>query len=62
MLNYILWIVIAAVIAWLIFTTISKNRDRARPGETPMEILDQKYSRGEISKEEYEREKKELKR
>jgi putative membrane protein len=58
--NGVLWIGLIALGIWLLarlFPTGGGNRrdpERAERRETPLEILQRRYARGEITKEEYE--------
>lgn len=57
------WIgVIVAIlffIRWLIASTSRRHRE-ARPTDSALEIVRQRYAKGEISKEEFEEKKKDL--
>ncbi len=49
------------IIVWLLINRGIKNSRAKTPGDkTPLEILKERYARGEINKEEYEEKKKEL--
>lgn len=54
------WIVIPAVFALGIFLYNGRNRQNTVKRENPMDILDNRYAKGEISKEEYEEQKQTL--
>ena len=60
----IFWIVIVGLIIWAIFALVGRSgesRGQGTPGtDSALEILKQRYARGEISKEEYEQKKKDL--
>jgi putative membrane protein len=57
----IMWIVILVLIGVGIYI-IFKNKDLASDaGETPLDILKKRYAKGEITKEEYEQMKEDLK-
>lgn len=62
-LMLIFWILLIALGIWLV-KMIMYNDDRQRmsnPGNpSPREILDQRYARGEISREQYEMMKRDL--
>lgn len=51
---FIIWIVIIIVIIWFVSDKMKPKNDDA------MEVLKKRYAKGEISKEEYDRIKKEL--
>jgi putative membrane protein len=61
---WIFWIIVVIVIIWLILAQRKsriRRTDHLNPYEkTPLEILNEKYAKGEISIEEYERKKKDL--
>lgn len=58
----VFWVAVIAglflLIRWVAAT--SRKGDRANGDDSPLEILKRRYARGEISKEEFERMKKEL--
>jgi putative membrane protein len=59
-LMWILFIVLIVVVVYLVVQT-PKRRDYGPPGEdTPLQILKKRYARGEISKEDYDRMRKDL--
>jgi putative membrane protein len=51
-------ILIAALVYWLAME--AKSKTKGMPGETPLDILKKRYARGEITKDEFERIKKDL--
>lgn len=59
----ILWIAIIVGIVFLIKWIMDSNRgqNQARTGEDPLEILKIRYAKGELTKEEYEAMKADLK-
>ena len=50
------WIALIAGTAWIVSNLFQTGREnRLKPGgQTPDDILDQRYARGEISREQYE--------
>lgn len=55
------WVLIIAGIVWLVKWLIeSTSRTEKAPKKRALEILDEKYARGEIDDEEYERRKRKL--
>jgi len=55
-------IIFLVIIGVLIYLFISKNKQffESGKGETPLSILKKRYAEGKISKQEYDRMKKEL--
>lgn len=58
----ILWIVIVGLIVWGIVALIRRGSSKSNGTEdkTPLDIVKERYAKGEISKEEFERIKKDL--
>jgi len=54
---WVFWVIILLIISYRLISD-SNNKKRS---DDPLEILKRRYARGEISKEEYEQMKKELK-
>lgn len=58
------WIVIAAMvvlaIGWAVWQRTERPHDGSASRETPMEILQRRYARGDMSKEEYEQKRRDL--
>jgi len=52
-------VLIAAVIWWFVKGAGSKDYGHL-PGETPLDILKKRYAKGEITKDEFEKTKKDL--
>ena len=62
-MGWLFWIVILGLITWGVVSLIksaSRPSGGGSNGETPLEILKKRYARGEISREEFERMKKDL--
>ena len=55
-------IIFLAIIGVLIYLFVGKNKQffESGKGETPLSILKKRYARGEISKQEYDKMKKDL--
>jgi len=55
-------IIFLVIIGVLIYLFVSKNKQffESSKGETPLSILKKRYARGEISKQEYDKMKKDL--
>ena len=56
----ILWIIILVVIIIWGWSYLKKQKEVDRPRDSALDILEQRYARGEISKEEFEEKKKDL--
>ncbi|EMY80057.1 hypothetical protein pgond44_13838 [Psychroflexus gondwanensis ACAM 44] len=54
------WILVPAVIVLGVFFYNGRNRQNTLKRENPMDILDKRLAKGEISKEEYEEQKRTL--
>jgi len=54
---YLFWIGIIVLIIWLIYKFIIKKEPSS---ETPLQILKERYAKGEISKKQFEDMKKEI--
>jgi len=61
MFMWLIWIIIAAVIIYFVFN-LSKRNEKPIDSEkeSPTEILKRRYAKGEITKEEFDRIKKEI--
>jgi putative membrane protein len=55
-----MWIIVIALIGVLIYLFIKTQKGKAGSTETPLEILKKRYARGEITKEDFDRTKKDL--
>ena len=58
------WVVVIAGIIWLVMALGGSNLQlpkQSKNGQSAREILDQRYARGEIDREEYETMKQDLK-
>jgi putative membrane protein len=56
----IMWIIFLALIAVVVYFLVSGKKLIKKDEETPLEILKKRYAKGEISKQEYEKMKKDL--
>lgn len=53
------WIVAAAAVVWLVWMA-GRGRDTASRGESALDVLNKRYARGEIGREEYEQKKRDI--
>lgn len=56
----IFWIAIIAVIAVLVWQYLKQDKERGNSKDFPLDILKQRYAKGEIDKEKYETMKRDL--
>ncbi len=56
----ILWIAIIALIVFLVWQYLRQNKNLGDSQNSPLEILKQRYAKGEIDREEYEEKKRDL--
>ena len=60
------WVIVIAVIVWVIRAIFGRGRGRwnyyhdGNGGKGPLEILKERYAKGEVDKSEYEEKKKDL--
>ncbi len=57
------WLLFAAVLVWVIRAVWDRSAAREGPGrqaESPLEILQRRYARGEIDRAEFEEKRKDL--
>jgi putative membrane protein len=60
-LGWFIGLLILVVGVWLIIRAIDQNRSAGSPArKTPLDILKERYAKGEIDKEEFEEKKKDL--
>ena len=58
---WIIGIIIIAFIVWVVVKTMNNNRSNiSAPGKSALDILKERYARGEINKEEFEEKKNNL--
>ena len=53
------FLVLCGVVIYIVIRSM-RNRDSAGVGETPLDIIKERYARGEITKDEYDRMKRDL--
>lgn len=60
--GWVIGLVILVALIWIIVRVADQNRKSTRlSGRTPLDILNERYARGEIDREEFEEKKKDLK-
>lgn len=60
-LGWIIGILIVAAVIWLIIKTVNTgNQERTGRDKSALELLKERYARGEIDKEEFEEKRKDL--
>lgn len=52
-MHFLWWVILVAVVVWLLASRTNVFR-QGPPNDTPLDILKQRFARGEITKEEYE--------
>jgi putative membrane protein len=57
---WILFIVVAGVLIYLVLQNARTRGGSGASGETPLDILKKRYAKGELTKDDFERMKKEL--
>jgi putative membrane protein len=57
---WVLWILIVVALVWLAASAARRNRDAAQRGKTALEILEERYARGEIDRDEYLQKREDL--
>ncbi len=56
----ILWIAIIALIVFLVWQNLRQDKNLGDSRNPPLEILKERYAKGEVDKEEYEEKKRDL--
>jgi putative membrane protein len=57
---WIIGIALVVLVVWLVSRTANKNNSGNPPGKSSLDILKDRYARGEIDKAEFEERKKDL--
>lgn len=60
MLMGLFWIVLIVVVVYLVIKLLSDRTDNRSEKETPLELLQKEFARGNITEEEYLKRKKHL--
>ena len=58
--GWIISLILLIAVIWFIARTVNQNNQSVLSNKTPLEILKERYARGEIDKEEFEERKKDL--
>lgn len=60
-LGWFFWLIIIGLIVWFIINQVVRSQKKSgSTKESPTDILNNRYAKGEISKEEFEEKKKDL--
>ena len=59
-LMWLFWILLIVAIVWAARTAIGIGNSKMNYGKSPFEILTERYARGEVNREEFERMKTDL--
>ena len=60
MFMWIFFVIITALVAYFVIQTIRTKTTGQMPQETPLDILKRRYAKGEITKEDYDKMKKDI--
>ena len=55
---WLFWILLIVVVVWALKATAFSNGKAERKDKSPLEILQERFARGEIDEEEFERKRK----
>ncbi len=59
--GWIIGLIVLVIVIWMIVRMVNQNNNRNQPdSKTPLDILKERYARGEISKQEFEEKKKSI--
>ena len=59
--GWMIWLIIIVVIVWVVFQFKGDSRGHYyKTSESPLDILKKRYAEGELTKEEFERLKKDI--
>lgn len=54
------WILLIVLVIWGVKALVGGSKDSSTSGKSAQDILDERYARGEINKEEFEEKRKDL--
>ncbi len=57
---WLFWILLIVLILWLVKTGMNSSESQRGKGKSALEILQERYARGEIDHDEFERMRKDL--
>ncbi len=57
---WLFWIFLIAVIVWAVKTVVGSGNSPTDKGKSALDILQERYARGEIDQEEFEQKRKDL--
>ena len=57
-LMWLFWILLIVVIVWAVKAIMPADRNNQRTDKSPMEVLQDRFARGEIDEDEYQRRRK----
>lgn len=60
MFMWIFFVIITALVAYFVIQTIRKSTPGRTPQETPLDILKRRYAQGEITREDYDKMKRDI--
>ena len=55
---WLFWILLIVVIAWAVKAALPGDADGGKDTKSPLQILEERFARGEIDEEEFERKRK----
>ncbi len=58
--GWIIGLLLIVAVIWFIFRMANQNKSGSESGKSPLDILKERYARGEIDKKEFEERKKDL--
>ncbi|MCG6888822.1 MAG: SHOCT domain-containing protein [Gammaproteobacteria bacterium] len=59
---WIFWVLLVVVILWIVKTAAGGGKNSTGEQKSALDILQQRYARGEIEREEFEQKRKDLSR
>ncbi|MBU0499129.1 MAG: SHOCT domain-containing protein [Gammaproteobacteria bacterium] len=59
---WLFWLLLILLVVWIVSATASSGREKPGKERTALEILEARYARGEIDRDEFEQKKRDLSR